>query len=141
MNKSISEKGPLNHVFEKAICTIGRITPPLHNQSVWLVILEDCKDHGGHLPADMTNHIHVVQSFGSFLFIVSSKHWIKPNRAGRCQSNGSAQVWRASLGHAVLATLKLTGLSNGWIKSRVGQQFVCGRKSRDITNLTEYSCC
>ena len=44
----------------------------------------------GHLSADMPDHIHVVQSFGPFLFIVGPKHWIKLNRSGRCQPNSSA---------------------------------------------------
>ena len=89
----------------------------------------------------MANHIHVVQSFGSFLFVVCAEHGIKLNCTGRCQPNGSAQIWRSPLGHAVLAALKLTGLSYRWIKSRIGQQLVRGRKPGDISDLTEYGCC
>ena len=63
--RGISEKGAKNQTLcgpdEK---DAARLTGRLQNGLVRLSIPEDSEDHSGHLSADMTNHIHVMQTFG-----------------------------------------------------------------------------
>ena len=40
----------------------GLVRPP---------IPEDSEDHSCHLPADVSDHIHVMQTFGCFLFVIA----------------------------------------------------------------------
>ena len=89
VNQSISKKGAVNQVFEKAACVIPRLW---HSKSVWPAIPEHGKNHSGHLSADMANRIHVMQSFGVFLFVIGSKHGIKLDGTGKCPPDGSAQI-------------------------------------------------
>ena len=75
--RGISEKGAKN----QTLCgpdenDAARSTGRLQNGLVRLSIPEDSEDHSGHLSADMANHIHVMQTFGYFLFVIGLKHRI-----------------------------------------------------------------
>ena len=75
--RGISEKGAKN----QTLCGPGendaaQLAGRLQNGLVRLSIPEDSEDHSGHLSADMTNHIHVMQTFGYFLFVIGLKHRI-----------------------------------------------------------------
>ena len=75
--RDISEKGTKN----QTLCgpdenDAAQLTGRLQNGLVRLSIPEDSEDHSGHLSADMTNHIHVMQTFGYFLFVIGLKHRI-----------------------------------------------------------------
>ena len=51
---------------------------------------EDSEDHSGHLSADMANHIHVMQTFGYFLYVTGLKHRITMHCYRGRQPNGTA---------------------------------------------------
>ena len=126
VNRCVYEKGR----NEPDLCgghlkCVVRLSGIRQHRLVRLSIPENSEDHGGHLSADMTNHIHVVQPFGHFLFVASVEHWIALD--GNCgrQPDSAAQIRRASFGHAVLVTLELAGLLYRWIESRKGQKFIC----------------
>ena len=88
--RGISEKGAKNQTLcgpneNDAARSIGR----LQNGLVRLSIPEDSEDHSGHLSADMTNHIHVMQTFGYFLFVIGLKHRITMHCYRGRQPNGT----------------------------------------------------
>ena len=89
--RGISEKGAKN----QALCgpdenNAARSTGSLQNGLVRLSIPEDSEDHSGHLSADMANHIHVMQTFGYFLFVIGLKHRITMHCYRGRQPNGAA---------------------------------------------------
>ena len=49
----------------------ARSTGRLQNGLVRLSIPEDSEDHSCHLPADVSDYIHVMQTFGCFLFVIA----------------------------------------------------------------------
>ena len=88
--RGISEKGAKN----QTLCgpdenDAARSTGRLQNGLVRLSIPEDSEDHSGHLSADMTNHIHVMQTFGYFLFVIGLKHRITMHCYRGRQPNGT----------------------------------------------------
>lgn len=88
--RGISEKGAKN----QTLCgpdenDAARLTGRLQNGLVRLSIPEDSEDHSGHLSADMTNHIHVMQTFGYFLFVIGLKHRITMHCYRGRQPNGT----------------------------------------------------
>lgn len=88
--RGISEKGAKN----QTLCgpdenDAARSTGRLQNGLVRLSIPEDSEDHSGHLSADMTNHIHVMQTFGYFLFVIGLKYRITMHCYRRRQPNGT----------------------------------------------------
>ena len=88
--RGISEKGAKN----QTLCgpdenDADRLTGRLQNGLVRLSIPEDSEDHSGHLSADMTNHIHVMQTFGYFLFVIGLKHRITMHCYRGRQPNGT----------------------------------------------------
>lgn len=88
--RGISEKGAKN----QTLCgpdenDAAQLTGRLQNGLVRLSIPEDSEDHSGHLSADMTNHIHVMQTFGYFLFVIGLKHRITMHCYRGRQPNGT----------------------------------------------------
>ena len=88
--RGILEKGAKNQTLcgpdeNDAAWSTGR----LQNGLVRLSIPEDSEDHSGHLSADMTNHIHVMQTFGYFLFVIGLKHRITMHCYRGRQPNGT----------------------------------------------------
>ena len=88
--RGISEKGTKN----QTLCgpdenDAAQLTGRLQNGLVRLSIPEDSEDHSGHLSADMTNHIHVMQTFGYFLFVIGLKHRITMHCYRGRQPNGT----------------------------------------------------
>ena len=70
--RDISEKGTKN----QTLCgpdenDAAQLTGRLQNGLVRLSIPEDSEDHSCHLPADVSDHIHVMQTFGCFLFVIA----------------------------------------------------------------------
>lgn len=87
--RDISGKGTKN----QTLCgpdenDAAQLTGRLQNGLVRLSIPEDSEDHSGHLSADMTNHIHVMQTFGYFLFVIGLKHRITMHCYRGRQPNG-----------------------------------------------------
>ena len=88
--RDISEKGTKN----QTLCgpdenDAAQLTGRLQNGLGRLSIPEDSEDHSGHLSADMANHIHVMQTFGYFLFVIGLKHRITMHCYRGCQPNGT----------------------------------------------------
>ena len=88
--RGISEKGAKN----QTLCgpdgnDAARSTGRLQKGLVRLSIPEDSEDHSGHLSADMANHIHVMQTFGYFLFVIGLKHRITMHCYRGRQPNGT----------------------------------------------------
>ena len=91
VNRETSEKGR----SEPGLCgghlkyVVG-LSGIRQNGLVGLPVPEHSEDHSGHLPADMANHIHVVQPFGHLLFVVGSEHRITLHRDCGRQPDGAA---------------------------------------------------
>ena len=88
--RDISEKGTKNQtLYGPDENDAAQLTGRLQNGLVRLSIPEDSEDHSGHLSADMTNHIHVMQTFGYFLFVIGLKHRITMHCYRGRQPNGT----------------------------------------------------